>query len=152
MPNHTRHYLVSLQAVRRSARISRWCPDTPGDGLDTENLKVGGSTLVDRAVLSFWKSRGYHAADEGFEDSFQLVREITITFDRPVRRYGMILVHVWVERLGATSYSHGFRMVSLDGAEEYAHGVRTLVKINPTTQRSAPWSDLAREVLGELIA
>ncbi|MFI6079006.1 acyl-CoA thioesterase [Actinoplanes sp. NPDC051343] len=109
-------------------------------------------TLIDRAMHAHWNSKGLHAADEeNGPDSFQLVREVTITYERPIRRDGRVWAHVWVESVGTTSYTHGFRLLSPDGTKQYAHGKRVLIKVDPSTQRPAPWSDEARAVLGELL-
>jgi acyl-CoA thioester hydrolase len=107
--------------------------------------------LVDRAATTYWESKGYHHDVEKPEsDTFILVREFSITFDRPIRAYGRVLVHLWIERIGTTSYVMGFRILSASGEEEYAHGRRVLVSIDPVTMRPGPITGRSLEDLRAL--
>ena len=109
-------------------------------------------TLLDRAVLAYWESKGYHNdGDLDAPDTLQFVRDIAITYDRPIRDYGPVVVHFWVERIGTTSYTIGFRFASPEGTEEYAHGSRVMVKIDPATMRPAPWTERALRDFRELL-
>jgi acyl-CoA thioester hydrolase len=108
--------------------------------------------LVDRALASYWTSKGYRSdATVSAPDAFQLVREVSITFDFPIRDYGQVLVHFCSEEVGRTSLTIGFRVVSLDGTQQYAHGRRVTVKVDPVTQRPAAWSEAGRSDLEALL-
>ena len=108
--------------------------------------------LLDRALGAYWASKGYrNDAEASAPDTFQLVREVCITFDRPIRDYGQVLLHFWAERVGTTSLTVAFRFVSLDGAQEYAHGRRVTIKVDPVTDRPAEWSVAGRADLEALL-
>jgi acyl-CoA thioester hydrolase len=83
--------------------------------------------------------------------AYQLVREVSITFDFPIRDYGQVLLHFWSEEVGRTSLTIGFRVVSLDGTQQYAHGRRVTVEVDPVTQRPAAWSEAGRSDLEALL-
>ncbi|MYS20123.1 acyl-CoA thioester hydrolase [Streptomyces sp. DvalAA-14] len=108
--------------------------------------------LVERAWGTFWIERGF-GGGKGLEgDSFNVVKAFTITYDVPVAMFGDYTVHLWVERLGTTSATAGFRLASADGVTTYAHGSRTVVRLDTTTLLPTPWSDRAREVAGTIQA
>jgi acyl-CoA thioester hydrolase len=58
-----------------------------------------------------------------------------------VTRPGEYAVHLWLERLGNTGLTYGFRFCSSDGTETYARGTRVLVRLDAATMRPAPWSE-----------
>ncbi|MEV4349299.1 hotdog domain-containing protein [Actinoplanes sp. NPDC049596] len=123
------------------------------DQLDAARTLYHGEyvRLVDRAAATYWESKGYHHdPDKPESETFILVREFSITFDRPIRNYGRVLIHLWIERVGTTSYVMGFRILSASGQEEYAHGHRVLVSIDPATMRPAPITGRSLEDLQEL--
>lgn len=108
--------------------------------------------LLDRAVTAHWMSRGYRfAGADRDEDGFQLIREVSIIFDRPVTAFGTLLMHLWIEKLGGTSMVLGFRLLSQSGDEQYAHGHRVAIKIDPATNRPARWTDRARADISALL-
>lgn len=108
--------------------------------------------LVDRAVTSYWETRGYHHDAELTQpDTFFLVREVSVTYDQPIMDYGPVSVHFWIDRIGTTSYVQGFRVVSADGGTEYAHGSRVLIKVDPKTMRPSPITGPALEDLQVLL-
>jgi acyl-CoA thioester hydrolase len=108
--------------------------------------------LVDRALSAYWETKGYHHDAELTQpDTFHLVREVSIIFDRPIRDYGRVNLHFWIERIGNTSYVLGFRIVSADGTEEYAHGTRAEIKVDPATMRPSPITGRGLEDLQELL-
>ncbi|MFF3449485.1 acyl-CoA thioesterase [Streptomyces sp. NPDC002667] len=109
--------------------------------------------LVERAWTALWNERGF-----GFEgdweaagDSCNAVKELRITYEAPVSRPGGYAVHLWLERLGTTGLTYGFRFCSSDGAVTYAHGTRVLVRLDAGTLRPAPWSERFRAVGRELL-
>ncbi|MFD7792079.1 acyl-CoA thioesterase [Streptomyces sp. NPDC059759] len=102
--------------------------------------------LVERAWTALWSELGF-GFDGDWEaagDACNAVKELRITYDAPVGRPGAYAVHLWLERLGTTGLTYGFRFCSDDGAVTYAHGTRVLVRLDATTLRPAPWSDAFR--------
>jgi len=104
--------------------------------------------LLERALTRFWASRG-HSFSNGratTTDSFNVVREFSITYHTPIRGTGEVAVHFWVEHLGESSGVYGFRFASPDLSTVYAEGRRVNIKLDPRTMRPAPWSDDARAI------
>ena len=102
---------------------------------------------VERAWVSFGREQGLGGAS-GFEgDGFQVVKAFTITYDLPVTRLGQYAVHLWMEHVGNTSATTGYRVCSDNGRTTHAHGTRTFVRLDTTTLRPTPWSDRARETV-----
>lgn len=60
-------------------------------------------------------------------------------------------MHLWVERLGRTGLTYGFRLCSADGTETHARGHRVLVRVDPQTLRPTPWSDRGRTIAADLL-
>ncbi len=109
-------------------------------------------TLVDRAISQYWAAKGYLNHTEGSSpDSFQFIRSVEIEYERPIRDYGHVLVHFWVEKIGTTSLKYGFRLLSENGAHVHAHGSRVMVRFDPATQRPTSWTDQARGDLEQLL-
>ena len=111
------------------------------------------AVLVERAVVLWWTERGVSFAGgrPTTPDAFNVVREYSITFHRPVRGTGEIDVHFWLERLGATSADYRFRVTSTDGETVFAEGRRVNVRVEPATMRPAPWTDRGRETAAALL-
>ncbi|MFJ9707397.1 acyl-CoA thioesterase [Streptomyces sp. NPDC101234] len=109
--------------------------------------------LVERAWAEFWQGHGF--AFEGdwaaAEDACNAVKELRIGYEAPVTRPGTYAVHLWLERLGNTGLTYGFRFCSEDGALTYARGARVLVRLDAATLRPAPWSEPFRAVGRELL-
>ncbi|GAA3739513.1 acyl-CoA thioesterase [Streptomyces tremellae] len=129
------------------------------DDLDSfgmlHNARYG--VLTERAWISYWQGHGIaFDADWGqMEDGFNVVKEVRITFDRPITRPGRYAVRLRVEHLGTTSLTYGFDVCDPQAGVSYARGSRTVVRLDPGTRRPAPWSDRARalaERLRELAA
>jgi hypothetical protein len=59
---------------------------------------------------------------------------------------GQFAVHLWMERLGATSATAGYRVCATDGLLTHGHGTRTVVRLDRTTLRPTRWSDRIREL------
>lgn len=104
------------------------------------------AALVDRAWLTYWKAQGV-GGDQGLQgDGFQVIKSFDIVFDRPVTELGEHAVHLWMRRLGATSATAGYRVCSADGSTTYAHGSRTVVRLDPATLTPTPWSQRVHEI------
>ncbi|MET4925703.1 hotdog domain-containing protein [Streptomyces sp. PSRA5] len=110
--------------------------------------------LVERAWVAYWHQRELAFTKDWtpLPDSFNVVKKFTITFEVPIDHPGEYGVRIWVERLGRTSLTYGFRVCSPDGGPTtYAHGVRTLIRVDPETGRPAEWSEEARKLTAELV-
>jgi len=101
--------------------------------------------LFERTLGSFWEHIGIPYDPETHGDHQHLVRANTIEYLRPVRGLGRVRVRVWVDRIGRTSLTFGFRMMPLDADLPYAEGSRTIVRVDTATQRPTPWTDEFRE-------
>jgi acyl-CoA thioester hydrolase len=111
------------------------------------------AVLLERAISQYWSARGHSYADGRVTspDLFHAVREFTISYLAPIRGTGEIAVHFWIEQLGETSATYGFRFLSADGRTEYAKGRRAIVRLDPATLRPTRWTDTARAVASTLL-
>ena len=102
--------------------------------------------LFERTMGSFWEELqlGQLNLDA---DLFHLVRANHIEYHRAVRGTGKVRVRVWVEKLGKTSLTFGFRMMPIGADVDYATGSRTVVRVNSETYQPSPWSPKFRELL-----
>ncbi|WP_018534794.1 MULTISPECIES: thioesterase family protein [unclassified Streptomyces] len=109
--------------------------------------------LVERAWTALWNERGlvFEGDWEAAGDFCNAVKELTITYVAPVLRPGAYAVHLWIERLGNTGLTYGFRFCSADGSVTHAHGTRVLVRLDPKTLRPARWSDALRASSQDLL-
>jgi acyl-CoA thioester hydrolase len=99
--------------------------------------------LFERTLGSFWETVGVQAFERGVDqgDHWHLVRSNTIEYLRPVRGTQRVRVRVWIEKLGRTSLTFGFRLMPLNEDVDCAVGTRTVVRIEPGSYTPAPWSD-----------
>lgn len=110
--------------------------------------------MVERAWAELWRGYGFGGYEGDWEaagDFCNAVRELRIGYEAPVSRPGAYAVHLWLERLGTTGLTYGFRFCSADGAVTYARGSRVLVRLDAATLRPAPWSERFRAVGRELL-
>lgn len=109
--------------------------------------------LVERAWTELWQEKGVRFDGDwaAAGDACNAVRELRIGYEAPVTRTGTYAVHLWLERLGRTGLTYGFRFCSQDGAVTYARGSRVLVRLDATTLRPAPWSGAFRDGARELL-
>jgi len=107
--------------------------------------------LFERTLGSFWE----HLELGGLQvdrDLFHLVRANHIEYLQPVRGTGKVRVRVWIERMGTTSLTFGFRMMPLTADVDYALGSRTVVCVDPDTYCASTWSDTFRDILAPYLA
>ena len=98
--------------------------------------------LFERTLGSFWQELGIGVFEpETSGDHQHLVRANTIQYEAPVRGTGKVRVRVWVHKLGTTSLTFGFCLMPMDEDRNYATGTRTIVRVDPETQRPTPWSN-----------
>jgi acyl-CoA thioester hydrolase len=125
------------------------------DDLDAMGIVHNGRypVLLERAISPYWQARGHGYVDGRVTspDLFHAVREFTITYRAPIRGTGEIGVHFWIEQLGETSATYGFRFLSKDGEAVYAEGKRAIVRLDPATLRPTAWTDAARTVATSLL-
>jgi acyl-CoA thioester hydrolase len=109
--------------------------------------------LFERTLGSFWETVGMGSFErESPGDHWHLVRSNTIEYHRPVRGTGRVRVRVSVQKLGRTSLTFGFRLMPMDQDVDHATGTRTVVRVDPATQRAIPWTDAFREQLATWVA
>jgi acyl-CoA thioester hydrolase len=121
------------------------------DDLDSQGLLHNShySVLAERAWITyFMQQEGFQFLNGGTPvgDGFAVVKEMQINYEYPVTELGPIGVHLWVNRIGTASLTHGFQVCSADGSLRYAHGTRTLVRLDPQTLRPLAWSAQARSL------
>lgn len=108
---------------------------------------------MERTASEFFRDLGRrwerNVADN--PDQFSVVRAQRIDYRRPFLSTGELRVEMWVANLGRTSCTLGFEFASADGATVYARGERTVVKLDPTSLRPAPWTDRFHEAVAVLV-
>jgi len=104
--------------------------------------------LFDHAVIDYWAEAGWTVDPTR---SVQVIRELTLSFHRPVLGMGEVDVHFWISRAGRTSVTYTFRIVSTDGEVLHADGARTLVNLDPVTLRPTALTDEMWEIATPLL-
>jgi acyl-CoA thioester hydrolase len=101
---------------------------------------------IERTIGSFFRHLGWGSILDTAHnpDQAHLIRKNLIEYHRPVTDVGEIRVRIWVEKLGRTSLTFGFRILPLDEDIDYASGERVLVRIDPVTRKPTPWTDAFR--------
>lgn len=128
-------------------RVRRFHEEVMGvyfDDLDPYHILHNARYLLlfERTLGAFWESLGFGSIqDDRVPDLYHFVRANTIDYVSPVRGIGRVRVRVWVEKLGTTSLTFGFRLMPMDEDREYARGTRTVVRVDPETRRPLPWTD-----------
>ena len=102
--------------------------------------------LFERTIGAFWQHLGYGTLIDAQRDpdQFHLVRVNQMEYCQPVRGVGQVRCRVWVEKLGRTSLTFGFRMLPLDEDVDHAVGSRVIVRVEPGNLTPTPWSDAFR--------
>lgn len=107
--------------------------------------------LFERTLGAFWGNVGFGGLQDS-PDRFHLVRANHVEYLRPVRGVGQVRVRVWVERLGESSLTFGFRMMPLDEDVDCATSTRTVVRVDAVTHRPTRWTDEFRQMLAPWLA
>ncbi|WP_405739729.1 acyl-CoA thioesterase [Streptomyces sp. NBC_01525] len=109
--------------------------------------------LAERAWADHWHRHGFTFEGDwaAASDMCNVIKEMKVSYERPITRPGGYAAHLWIERLGRTGMTYGFRICSADGTETYAQGHRVIVRVDPQALRPAPWSDRARTLATELL-
>jgi acyl-CoA thioester hydrolase len=104
--------------------------------------------LFERTLGEFWQELGFGVFQSTqAPERFHYVRANSIEYASPVYGVGRVRVRVWIERLGTTSLTFGFCLMPLNEDRQHAVGKRTVVCVDPDTQRSKPWGDAFRKQL-----
>lgn len=121
------------------------------DDLDAMGLLHNAryAVLLERAMTTFWAEHGHGWSER--PDLFVAVAEFAITYLVPVRGTGRVGVHFWIDRLGASSATYGFRVGSADGSVTHAQGHRVHIRLDPKTLRPTPWDADTRAVASSLL-
>ena len=109
--------------------------------------------LFERTIGRFWAHLGWGGVLDAQHnpDQFHLVRANHVEYLRPVRGVGEVRVRLTVAKLGRTSLVFRFRVMPLDQDLDYATGTRAVVRVDPDTMRSTPWTDAFRARLAPYI-
>ncbi|MER5199793.1 acyl-CoA thioesterase [Streptomyces sp. NPDC002755] len=104
------------------------------------------AALFERGITTYWMERGvsFDRAKSHITDVLQVVRKMEITYDMPITEVGEVQVHFWIDRMGRTSYTYGFRVLSADRTVVHATGQRVQVNLDPVTLRPLPFGEDAR--------
>ncbi|GGS21595.1 thioesterase [Streptomyces humidus] len=102
--------------------------------------------LAERAWTELWQEHGVRFEGDWATagDACNAVKELRVSYEAPVTKPGAYAVHLWLERLGNTGLTYGFRFCSTDGTLTYARGERVLVRLDAATLRPTPWSETFR--------
>ena len=96
--------------------------------------------LFERTLGSFWSQLGTGGIAHG-SDHTHLVRANARARRGTGRGRGEVRVRVWVDKIGTTSLTFGFRMMPMDEDVDYAVGSRTVVHVDPESYQPTPWTD-----------
>lgn len=112
------------------------------------------TVLFERAHLTYWAREGWPfdpatAAATGF---VYMVKASSLTYHAPISRTGPVHVRMWIDRIGNTSLTYGFQVLSEDETVLHADGSRVFVHIDPATARSAPIPEDQRAAVKPLVA
>jgi acyl-CoA thioester hydrolase len=125
------------------------------DDLDSFGILYNShyAVLVERAWIMYWQQRRISFSEdwELLGDGFNVVKELQVRYESPIDRPGEYGVHIWVERLGRTSLTYGFRVCQADGSRTYAQGSRTVVRLDRKTLRPTEWTEGARSASEKLL-
>jgi acyl-CoA thioester hydrolase len=111
------------------------------------------AVFVERAYDAYWSRLGLgFTGPASSPDAFAAVGEFSISYHVPITAIGEIGIHMWIERMGTSSSTVRFRILSADGATVHAEGYRVNIKVDPITMRPTPWSDRARDLATSLAA
>ena len=94
---------------------------------------------VDRAIQGWYALAGERECGDAL-DPRQMLRETNVEILTPVTGPVVMRVDVWVEDIDSVSCTYGFLCSSENGMTPYARGERTMMHIDPKSNRPQPWS------------
>lgn len=101
--------------------------------------------LFERARFDLWRANDLHIGAEGLDWPYYVVRN-EVNYHAPITRLQEVRVEVIVERLGSSSVTLAHQVFD-DAGVCVADGKTVLVRVDPETSRSTPWSDAFRVLL-----
>ncbi len=105
--------------------------------------------LFERARFDLWHANGLSIGAAGLDWPYYVVRN-EVNYHAPITRLQEVTVEVVVERLGTSSVTLAHRVLDdLGGC--VADGKTVLVRVDPTTQRPAAWSESFRALLSQYL-
>ncbi|MGW4233370.1 acyl-CoA thioesterase [Streptomyces sp. NPDC004980] len=126
------------------------------DDLDSFGMVHHGKypSLFERALTTYWTGRGisFNRSQSSVADVFQVVKVMELNYELPITSVGEVQVHFWIERMGRTSYTYGFRVLSDTESVVHATGRRVQVNLDPETLRPSPFSQKALDAARPLMA
>lgn len=109
--------------------------------------------LFERTLGAFWMALGMGAfQNKDHPERFHFVRANHVEYLSPVRGVTNVRVRVWILKMGRTSLTFGFRVMPMNEDTDYANGSRTVVRVDPDTQRPVPWSEGFRAQLAPWVS
>jgi acyl-CoA thioester hydrolase len=118
------------------------------DDLDSYGMVHHGryASLLERGLTSYWVRAGFSFdRSTTIPDQYQVIRALEFVYEFPITSIGEVLVEFWIARLGRTSWTYAFRIVSKDRTIVHATGKRVQVNLDPATGKSTPFSPEAVE-------
>lgn len=101
--------------------------------------------LFERARFDFWQANGLSIGSPGLDWPYYVVRN-EINYRAPITRLQEVTVTLRVAELGRSSVTLAHEVFQDDGSLA-AEGNTTLVRVDPETGRSTPWSEGFRALL-----
>ncbi len=122
------------------------------DDLDALNIlhNVRFLLFIERARGELFNALGFRWQDDVKEnpDKFHVVAAHDITYQKPVRGEGELLIELTPTKIGTSSLILSARVASIDGATTYADGTTRLVRLDPETMKPCAWSERFRSAIG----
>lgn len=105
--------------------------------------------FVEHTIGSFWRAMGWSGVLDfnSNPDQYHFVRANHLEYHRPMVGTGQLRVRVWIERLGTSSLTFGFRLLPMDEDKDYASGTRVIVRVDPQHKRPVAWSEELKQKL-----
>lgn len=103
--------------------------------------------LFERCLGSFWQHIGLGSFDIEGADHHHLVAANRMEYKQPVRGVGKVRVRLWIERVGRSSMTIGFKLMPMDQDVECASGERVVVCVDPEQHKPRPWSEGFRDLV-----
>ena len=125
------------------------------DDLDALNIlhNVRFLLFMERARGELFNVLGFRWEDDFSvnPDKYHVVAAHEIKYLMPVRGEGDVAVALTPTHLGTSSLILHANVQSLDGKAIYAEGTTRIVRLDPTTNKPCPWSQVFRDKLGALV-
>jgi acyl-CoA thioester hydrolase len=125
------------------------------DDLDALNIlhNVRFLLFMERARGELFNALGFRWEDDFSvnPDKYHVVAAHEIKYLAPVRGEGDVAVELAPTHLGTSSLILAANVQSLDGKHRFAEGTTRIVRLDPTTSKPCPWSQVFRDKVGALV-